>query len=139
MDGILVYLDPCASYNSLLSGRGLRFGEPGESVTHTVSVANIGTLSDTYDLALGGAAWVATLPVTRSALLLPQQGVDASLVVSIPPDAVAGDQDRVALTVTSAYSPAHAGQIALRTVVGHKIYLPLVVREWGTAAPEVKE
>jgi len=139
MDGILVYLDPCASYNSLLSGRGLRFGEPGESVTHTVSVANIGTLSDTYDLALGGAAWVAMLPVTRSALLLPQQGVDASLVVSIPPDAVAGDQDRVALTVTSAYSPAHAGQIALRTVVGHKIYLPLVVREWGTAAPEVKE
>jgi len=139
MDGVLSYLDPCASYNSLLSGRGLRFGEPGESVTHTVSVANIGTLSDTYDLALGEAAWVATLPVTHSALLLPQQGVDASLVVSIPLDAAAGDQDRVALTVTSAYSPAHAGQIALRTVVGHKIYLPLVVREWGTAAPEVKE
>jgi len=140
MGRVLTYLAPCSPYNSVLSGAGIRFGRPGEPVTHTVTLANIGTLSDTYDLTPGAAAWTTTLPLTRSGHLLPLQRSGTSVVVSVPPGAARGDQDRFALTLTSVYSPAHTGRIVLRTGVGHEVFLPMVARRWtapGTA-PETK-
>jgi hypothetical protein len=140
MARILQYLAPCAPYNSVLSAAGIRFGKPGEPVTHTVTIANIGTLGDVYDLALGAGTWTTTLPLTRSAHLLPLQRIDASLAVSVPVGAVPGDTDQFALTVTSTYSPVHMARVVLRTAVGHEVFLPLVVRGWMSpgAVPDAK-
>ena len=138
MERTMSYLDPCSAYNAVLSGPDLRFGEPGEPVTHTVTIANVGTLSDTYELVLSAADWTTTLPITRSALVLPQEGMQASLVVSVPLDAMVGDQDQVVLTVTSAYSPVHTANVVLRTAVGHEVYLPMLCREWTPFVPDVK-
>jgi hypothetical protein len=140
MTRILQYLAPCAPYNSVLSAAGIRFGKPGGPVTHTVTVVNIGTLGDVYDLALGAGIWTTTLPLTRSAHLWPLQRIDASLAVSIPVGAVPGDTDQFALTVTSTYSPVHTAHVVLRTAVGHEVFLPLVVRGWMSpgAVPDTK-
>jgi hypothetical protein len=130
MARVLNYLAPCSAYNAFLSGARLRFGEPGETVTRTVTVANIGTLSDAYDLSLGLGTWTSTLPVTHSALLLPQERMGASLVVDIPLDATVGDSDQFTVGVTSVHSPAHTVHLVLRTAVGHRVYLPLVCKRW---------
>jgi len=140
MARVLQYLAPCSPYNSVLSGAGIRFGRPGEPVTHTVTLANVGALSDTYDLTPGAAVWPTTLPITRSGHLFPLQRVGTSVVVSVPPGAAPGDRDQFALTLTSVYSPAHTGHIVLRTAVGHEVFLPLVARRWAApdAEPETK-
>ena len=140
MARVLNYLAPCSPYSSVLSRSGIRFGKPGKPVTHTVTLANIGTLSDAYDLALGAAAWTTTLPLTHSGHLMPQERIRASAVVSIPLDAMPGDGDRFALTVTSAYNLTHTARIVLRTVVGHEVFLPLVGRGWTSpdTGPDTK-
>lgn len=130
LDFVLEPVSPPPPYGFDLLGQDLHFGGPTERVTHTVTIVNTGTLSDTYDLALSPSVWTTTLPLTRSAILLPQQQFVAPLAVTIPPDATKGDQDRVMLTVTSIYSPVHAEHIVLRTVVGHKLYLPLVLKDF---------
>ena len=132
MRRVLDYLAPCPlplPYDFALQGGGVRFGEPGASVTHTVTIVNTGVLSDAYDLALGVPVWTSTLPFTRSPLLSPQQRLSVPLAVSIPADAGKGDDDQVTLTVTSVYSPVHAAHVVLRTVVAHRAYLPLVSRD----------
>ncbi|MDY7076132.1 MAG: M28 family peptidase [Chloroflexota bacterium] len=128
-------LEPAAPpppYDFALLGQTLRFGKPMERVTHTVTIANTGVLSDSYDLALGLPVWTTTLPFTRSAVLSPQQQVTVPLAVTIPPGAAQGDDDRVTLTVTSVYSPVHAGHVVLRTAVGYTIHLPLVLKDLQT-------
>lgn len=122
-------------YDFDLLGQTLRFGEPMEHLTHTVTIVNAGTQSDAYDLALGSPVWTITLPFTRSAVLSPQQQVTVPLAVTIPPAATRGDYDRVTLTVTSVYSPVHTSYIVLRTVVGHVTHLPLVLRNSRPGGP----
>jgi hypothetical protein len=62
------------------------------------------------------------------------------VVVSVPLDATKGDHDQFALTLTSAYSPAHTARIVLRTAVGHEVFVPLVARGWTSpdAGPDTK-
>jgi hypothetical protein len=142
MQRVLNYLAPCSlstpPYDFALQGTGIRFGERGESVTHTVTIANLGALGDAHALELSAAAWTTTLPYTRSVLLPSQQRIEVSLTVTIPFDAERGDHDQVALTVTSVYSPVHAAHVVLHTVVGHEVYLPLLLSSGTNTAPDVK-
>lgn len=131
MERVLRYLGPCPlpePYEFELRGEGIRFGKPGGSVTHAVTILNTGLRSDAYDLALSTSAWTTTLPFTRTELVLPRGQVNVSVVVTISPDAVKGDYDQFTLTTTSVYSPAHTAPIVLRTAVGYESYLPLVLK-----------
>ena len=135
LDFALRPISPTPSYDFTLLGKGLCFGQPMERVTHTVTIVNTGALSDVYDLALSPSAWTTTLPFTRSAVLFPHQLIAVPLTVTIPPQVTKGDQDQVTLTVTSVYSSVYAEHIVLRTVVGHEVYLPLVLRDLQTGPP----
>jgi len=131
-------LEPVVSpppYDFELLGQALRFGEPTERVTHTVTIVNAGAQSDAYDLALSTPVWTTTLPFTHSAVLLPGQQVTVPLAVTVPPDATRGDYDQVTLTVTSVYSPVHVDHAVLRTVVGHVTHLPLVLGNFQASPP----
>jgi hypothetical protein len=142
MQRVLNYLAPCSlstlPYDFALQSTGIRFGERGESVTHTVTIANVGALGDAHNLELSAAAWTTTLPFARSVLLPAQQQIEVSLTVAIPFDAERGDHDQVVLTVTSVYSPVHAAHVVLHTVVGHEVYLPLLLSSGTNTAPDVK-
>jgi hypothetical protein len=132
MERVLGYLAPCPlpePHDFALEGEGVGFGEPGGSVTHTMAIVNTGLLSDAYDLALSAPVWTTTLPFVRSGVVSPRGRISVPLVVDIPPDARAGNSDQFTLTVTSAYSPAHAAQVVVRTVARHGVYLPLVLRQ----------
>ncbi len=112
----------------------VRIGEPGERVTHTVTVVNSGEQDDAYDLSLSPSVWTATLSLTRTSVISSQQSVTVPVAVVIPQDAVRGDQDPVTLTVTSVYSPAHTGHVTLWTAVGVATHLPVVLRDSDLSA-----
>ncbi len=130
LDFALEPVIPPPFYDFDITSRAARFGDPAERVVHTVTIANTGAQSDAYDLALIQPVWTTTLPFTRSAVLLPQQQVAVPLSVTIPPGAAEGDGDQITLTVTSVYSPVHEGRVVLRTAVGYKVHLPLVLRNF---------
>jgi hypothetical protein len=142
MQRVLNYLAPCSlstlPYDFALQSTGIRFGERGESVTHTVTIANVGALGDAHNLELSAAAWTTTLPFARSVLLPAQQQIEVSLTVAIPFDAERGDHDQVVLTVTSVYSPVHTAHVVLHTAVGHEVYLPLLLSSGTNTAPDTK-
>jgi len=138
---VLNYLHPCllpSPYSLALEGDTWRVGAPGQTVIHAVDLINTGMLSDAYDLTLTEAVWTTTLgvslgtailPITRTALLAPQEHLALALHVTIPPTATMQAFDEVTLTATSVYSPLHSASTTHRTVVGSKVYLPLVLRE----------
>ena len=138
LDFALEPIIPPPPYDFDLLGQAIRFGEPGERITHTVTIINTGAESDAYDLALSPPVWTTTLPFSFIAILPPQQQVTVPLAVTIPADATPGDHDQVTLTVTSVYSPVHAGHIVLRTAVGYLTRLPLVLRDFRAAGPCVE-
>ncbi len=112
-----------------LTGPGMLVGAPGEIVTHTVVITNTGTLSDTYDLALGASAWTTTLPFTRTVVVSPSLAIAVPVGVAIPVGAAVGDGDAVTLTATSVYTPTVTRQLTLWTVVPYRVHLPLVLRQ----------
>ncbi|HQK15527.1 MAG TPA: M20/M25/M40 family metallo-hydrolase [Anaerolineae bacterium] len=146
MTRVLTYLQPCEMpspppppppYALSLEGDSWRVGLPGQTVIHTLSLKNTGTLSDAYDLTLGEAAWTTTLglpwgtivlPITRTSVLSPQERLTLALHVTIPPTAPFQAYDQVTVTATSVFSPVHSASTTRRTVVGSMVYLPLVLR-----------
>jgi hypothetical protein len=96
-------------------------------VTYTFSVVNQGTYTDTYTLALSGAAWPVTLPFTMTAALAPAASQDIILTVDIPAGATIGSTDTLTLTATSMFDPG-VGDSAMATTTAdlHRTYLPLI-------------
>ncbi len=143
---VLNYLQPCevpspppppSPYALTLESDSRRVGIPGQTVIHTLSLMNTGTLSDAYALTLSEAAWTTTLglpwgtvvlPLTRTAILSPQERLTLALHVTIPPTATFQAYDQVTVTATSVFSPVHSASTTHRTLVGSMVYLPLVLR-----------
>ncbi len=92
----------------------------GQVITHTVRLRNTGELTDTYDLALTGAAWPTTLwdatfqrpissAVTVGSCTATTIGVRVELPAALPPDAT----DRTTLSVRSRHDLSLAQQVEL--------------------------
>jgi len=128
LDFALTPLAPPPSYRFELQSAGATLGDPGDLVTHTVTIANTGTLSDTYALELGAAVFTSTLPMTLTDWLSPGYVLTASVQVQLPLSSTL-THDVVTLTVSSVMSPAHTTTLPLRTafIVG-RVYLPVVLR-----------
>jgi len=114
-----------SAYGVQLTGPTIRFGQPGEALTHTVSLFNGGLANDTYDLQLGPTVWAASLPFTRTGVLSASQKMTVPVRVTIPADATLGAGNAVTLTVTSVHSPTVTSQMTLRVAVPYRCYLPL--------------
>ena len=92
---------------------------PGETVTYTHRLMNVGVETDTYDLewasSQGWAALLTATPITLSA----QTSATVQVRVSVPPEANAGMTDTTTLTALSrADSNVRAYALDLTTVIG---------------------
>lgn len=72
-------------------------GDPGTAVVYTVWVSNTGNMPDTYDLALSGNVWNASLSASTLPLS-PGTSANVTVTVEIPAAALAGESDMVTLT-----------------------------------------
>lgn len=84
-------------------------GAPGTTVTHTFTLTNTGTHTDSFDLSLQGATWPTQLSPTMTPPLAPGDALQVTAAVSIPPAPGRGvviGADDFALQAVSGFGPA---------------------------------
>lgn len=114
MSRTLAWLGGCSNTEYLVwAGDSEIAGAPGETVTHTFAITNMGTVSDTYLLALTLGDWPATLLDAQMGPLDPLESGQARVVAEIPallPGEALLASDWLTLTVTSAAEPQVGAQ-----------------------------
>jgi hypothetical protein len=122
-------LEWCLSYGMEMSGEHSQRGNPGETITYTMTLTNTG-VTDVISLSVSGGVWTTTLSES-SVQLEGGERVEVEVYVEIPADAEAGDEDVVTVTAQSGGDPLVSASVELTTTVPldeHRIYLPLVTR-----------
>jgi N-acetylneuraminic acid mutarotase len=105
-----------------------QFGYPGEVVTYTLRLTNTGNITDSVVISSTGNLWVVSIPVT-SFELAAGASVDVIVYVTVPEDALAGDEDAVTITATSQGDPTQSDLVALTTAVPCiQVYLPVIYK-----------
>lgn len=105
-------------------------GDPGTSLTYTVTVRNAGLIDDTYTLrAVGREGWSVSIEPDSLFLAVGDTG-EATLTVVVPPDASVGDSMTTQVSVRSGEDPAVIGTDTCRTIVtgveeGPELELPI--------------
>jgi hypothetical protein len=106
-------------------------GGPGEVMTYTLTLANVGNGEDTVMLALAGNLWNTELPVA-SFDLAAGESVEVVVLVTIPVDALDGEFDVVTVTATSEGGAEVASELTTTAVVvppeGYFIQLPILFK-----------
>ena len=105
-------------------------GTVGTVVTYTLTLTNLGNITDTFTFSYTGNAWAVTLPVTSTELAA-GAAAEVIVTVAIPAGAPEGDFDAVTITAASAGDEALTAVSTLTTtavVPGFELYLPIVVR-----------
>ncbi|MGC9334184.1 MAG: hypothetical protein ACP5JJ_08560, partial [Anaerolineae bacterium] len=105
---------------------------PGQTVVYTLSLANSGTLSDTFTLGLTSHLWGAALSTEGIGPLAAGGSVSFQVVVAVPPDARVDDCDTVVVQAVSdgdpRQPPAQATSTLTTTALPYALYLPLIWR-----------
>jgi hypothetical protein len=102
-------------------------GHPGEVLTFTLQVSNIGDFKDSYNVEIS-ATWQTTATLAVGPLL-PGEEAELLVLVTIPPDAAQGDWDDALVTLTSQIKPSLSHAVKLTsTTVWHRMLLPLAYK-----------
>jgi uncharacterized repeat protein (TIGR01451 family) len=100
---------------------------PGEMVTYTLQLTNIGVSSDAYTITLS-STWTAELDFPLGPVL-PAESITITVRVQVPLDAVFHDSDQAIVTAISQGDPTRVRTAVLTTRVeaAHRFYLPFIV------------
>ena len=102
-------------------------GYPGDLLAYTLVVTNLGNIAERYSLEVS-ATWETTAAPTIGPLL-PGEEAELAVVVTIPLEALAGDQDIAILTIHSNGNPLVSQQVTLTsTAIWHSNYVPLALK-----------
>ncbi|MGD9046937.1 MAG: PKD domain-containing protein, partial [Anaerolineae bacterium] len=93
-----------------------RIGFPGDVVTYTLRLTNTGNCLETFDLSASEPNWMSSFPSTVGPLYT-GLGLDVDVVVTVPPDALATDQDVTTMTFASQGNGATLANSILTTSV----------------------
>jgi len=123
-----------ASYGVTLSpAAAAQSGTPGSAVTYILTLTNTGTVPDTFDLSLSGAAWTTTVPPTGGPLNA-GASQEITVTVNIPTDVPNGASDTATISAVSQGDQTAAATSVLTTTAAVKIggKQPAPVRQLGT-------
>lgn len=76
-------------------------GLPGETISFTFTLTNLGTLLDTFDIQISGNAWETIVSENQIGPLAPGENFDFEVVVTIPSDITPGISDIATITAIS--------------------------------------
>ncbi len=103
-------------------------GAPGDVVTYTLTLSNLGDAPTTVDLTFAGNVWDVSLPETSFDLGIGET-VEVVVNVTIPAGAGDGDMDGVTITATGLGGATDSSLLTTTAVIGERmIYLPLVMK-----------
>ncbi|MFU8771452.1 MAG: M28 family peptidase [Anaerolineales bacterium] len=115
---IVEWFGGCEFYGVALSGDDSQVGIPGETITYTLSVTNVGTLTDNFDLSLGAVDFPTSLETDQVGPLEAGATAEFQVFVEIPQDALPGEMDAVEVTATSQGDSLKWASATLTTTVG---------------------
>ena len=107
------------------SGDATLFVPPEQAITHTVTVTNTGSYTDTFDLELEGNSWTTFSTVDDTGPLAPSATATLDIIVVAP----ARGADRVTVTLRSRLDETVFAQLQLHTHVYYRAYLPFMSRD----------
>ncbi|MBW7886016.1 MAG: hypothetical protein H3C34_25980 [Caldilineaceae bacterium] len=114
--GELWQMSPTFLYALTLSVNDALSGLPGQTVTHTLTLSNTGSMTDTYSLEVADNTWATTLlPPTIS--LNPGAASPFGVTVSIPADASGKAVDIASITAISKGDETKHATARLTTIV----------------------
>lgn len=91
---------------------------PGDTVSYTLAIENIGRFLDSFDIAVAGNQWSTQISQTQVENLEPGTQVNLQVVVSIPASVENLAQDVATLTAVSRADPARSATAELITTAG---------------------
>ena len=104
----------------------------GAMVAYTLTVTNLGNITDTFTLSYTSDGWTVTLPAVTTIELAAGESQDFVVYVTIPAGAVAGDMNTATITATSEGDPLVTDAAELQTYTtgpgSYNIFLPIVMR-----------
>ena len=116
-----------AAYDVDWSGNTGMVGNPGTDVVYTLTLANVGSEDDTYDVT-ADSGWAYSLSGASFAVT-GGSSTPVSVTITVPPAAVTGDSDTAVITATSQTDGMVAATIVLTTTAGSEVlYMPLVFK-----------
>lgn len=114
---IFLTIEPESYAVGLKPSTSTAYGQPGESVQHTLHLTNLGTVADSFALALSGNAWETILPASPIGPLEPGEMVDLLVSVTIPGGATEGMSDTATITAISQGDESQSANVTLTTAV----------------------
>lgn len=109
-------------------------GLPGATVVHTLTVTNVGDITDTFTVTVAGNAFTTTVPASLGPLA-PGAPVPVLITVTAPLSPTGTLTDTATVTFTSRADPTRTASASLRTQIvlipptgSNKVYLPVIVR-----------
>lgn len=117
--------EPAGAYDLDVQPAGSwQLAAAGEVVSYTLTLANSGTLTDSYLLSLAPAEWPGTTPANLGPLA-PGTTTTVTVAIEVPADTQAGAWDEIRLLVTSVNDPAVTVVADLLSLLpGNPIYPP---------------
>jgi subtilisin family serine protease len=109
----------------LLPASAADHGTPGEVVTYTLTLTNVGNNEDTVSLTTADELWDVNLPVESFDLAL-GASFDVIVEVTIPADAVEGEMYMITITATSGAGVVKTSELTT-TVAFERIWIPLIL------------
>lgn len=107
------------------SGNTGMVGNPGDDVIYTLTLSNVGSEDDTYDVT-AASGWASSLSGT-SFPVSSGSSTNVSVTITIPPAAMVSDSDTAVITATSQTDAMVSASVMLTTTAGSEIiYLPLI-------------
>jgi hypothetical protein len=104
-------------------------GLVGEAVIYTLTVTNLGNLTERYNLEAFAETWPTTLSITVTGDLAPGASVDVVVAVAIPHGVMAGEADMAAIVVSSVQRPSVKDAAVVRTTAHYRhLYVPLLLK-----------
>jgi uncharacterized membrane protein len=119
-----------------LTGTPGDFGQPGDTVMHTVMVENTGNGIDLIDLdVLSSLGWEIVDPPVSPQYIDPGATLDLEIKVVIPAGASADVEDTVTVTAASRFNPATEDSFEAVTTVGQTFGIAVTSGPGGAGSP----
>ncbi len=98
---------------------------PGATAVYTFTLSNNGQAADVYTLTLT-STWPATLPITRTARLFPQEQTAIPITLTAPLTATSSTPNLLQLTAYSTFDTAVSATATLQTEIHWPVFLPIM-------------